>query len=688
MVRVMASDQATFQRGTSAAVLGLVIQAALTVTMGLIGLWAQSPAAYAATWHFAAGLPIWIVLALYYNQRRIERREALASERMISQGGAAAEIFGGLSDELQLSQQRVEKLLKYGFPIVSFSVAIYLLAAGAGLLWSHLARTAAGEALPLSPTCNTVALMFATGAVAFLAFVSARWVSGLTRVPAWQMLRGGASYLMSSFVLAGLLFAGAAVASVVSDTSFFGWLAVAVPIAMMLVGGEILLTSLLAAYRPRRPGELPRPAFDSRVLGLLTAPESLGTVIGDLVNYQFGVEISKSWVYEMLGRAAAPLAILGGLLMAALSMLVVVGPDEQGVVMRFGALRGVAIGPGLHVKLPWPIETSMKYPVGRVLQIIVSSDLTGMRQPGDAILWTTGDDQSAKFGMEYYLTAPGRIAGDVASGGMSLVAAEIIVQYRVADLVHFLSGSLSPKEAITAVTQQEANRYFCGTDIDTLLSRGRTEGGGELERRIQARLDSLDLGLEVVGVSITSLHPPIGAVSRKFHEQIGAQQSRETMVEKAKKDAVVTLAKVAGSVEQAEAINEQLLSLDTMRGQGDAPASPATTADRDTITAREQDVEQMLSAARGEAAEVIHAARSYRWNRSVAEKASLDRFQGELLAFTMAPDYYRTKRFLEVLAEGLSKSRKFVIAGEGINLPTLDMDFNDPTSAIDTLLAE
>ena len=101
----MHDDQLTFRRGTTAAVAGLVIQVALTVAMGIVGLWTESPAVQAATWHFLAGLPIWIILALVYNQYEAERRETLASERLATQDAASSVLFGDLSDELQRARQ-------------------------------------------------------------------------------------------------------------------------------------------------------------------------------------------------------------------------------------------------------------------------------------------------------------------------------------------------------------------------------------------------------------------------------------------------------------------------------------------------------------------------------------------------------------------------------------------------------
>ena len=198
------------------------------------------------------------------------------------------------------------------------------------------------------------------------------------------------------------------------------------------------------------------------------------------------------------------------------------------------------------------------------------------------------------------------------------------------------------------------------------------------------RADGLGLGLDVVGVSITALKPPGGPVARAFHRQIGAQQERESLIQKGRRDAVVTLAKVAGSVDHATRINAAILELDALRSAAPAPDDEA----RRQVVAKELDIETLLGEARGEAAELVHAARGYRWTRAVGERSAQERFAGELLAYERAPAYYRTRRFLDVLAAGLAERRKFVVAGDHGDLPVLRMDFNDSASALDTLLGE
>ena len=669
------TDPHSARRATTAATVGLAVELALLVALGLTALWAESPAIYAATWHMACGLPIWLVLVLLYQQHERERRDRLAAEQLAAEPHATATIFAGLSDDLDATRLRLERVYRFGLSAVSLAVAVSLIAAGASLLWFHALAASAveGPGPAIAARANPVGLLFIMAGAAFVAFVSGRWLAGCARQREWQLLRGGASYLMSCFVVAAVLFVGVVTIAVTGDARFFGWLAVVIPSMMIAVGLEILLTGLLESYRPRVPGEIPRPAFDSRVLGLLTAPGSLGGVIADLISYQFGVEVSGSWLYRLLGTAVTPLTILGAAVLLALSCLVIVAPDERAVILRFGSMAGEPRPPGMHFKFPWPIEIAETHSVGQVHEIVVSSDLSGRSRNAEAILWTTDNDTAAALAQEDFVAAPP--AEHAAGGGVSMVSAEVIVQYVVRDLRDFLLATSDPQKVLTVASQREVSRFFATHDIDALLGQGRTDGGPVLRRLIQSQADAMQLGVDVVGVAITSLHPPVGRVSRAFHAQIGAVQDRETLIQRARREAVERLASVSGSVDLSQRIDAEIRGLEAIR----APAERA---------AAEARIDALLTNARGEAAERLHAARAYRWSRSVGERAEGDRFAGELLAFEASPDYYRARRFLEVLAEGLASRRKFVITGDAGDTPVLRMDFSDPASAIDSLLSE
>jgi regulator of protease activity HflC (stomatin/prohibitin superfamily) len=346
----------------------------------------------------------------------------------------------------------------------------------------------------------------------------------------------------------------------------------------------------------------------------------------------------------------------------------------------------------MHLKAPWPIETSEIYPTGTVLQLTISSDKLGrFARKREGLLWTGGDDDAAKMGLEFFLCASETGAGG--GSALSLLVADVVVQYRIGDLVKFLEGSTSARESIELVTQQEASTYFAGKTLEELLSTGRTDGGPELQEKIQKRVDALGLGFEIVDVGVTTLQPPPGKVAREFHRQIGAQQQRETLVQMANRDAIKTLAKVAGSVDRSRKINDAIIRLDDTRTAAAEAAAKIGARDILPLTAQqlarqELEIEELLGEARGEAAEIIHRARSDRWKKTIGERSALERFAGQLLAYQAAPAYFRTKQYLDVLANSLVDRRKVVIAGDKGDLPVLNLDFSDPTNAIDTLIGE
>jgi membrane protease subunit HflK len=682
-VETVQESQEQAGKGKVVAFVGLAIQTILVIAMATLAAWTGSGSLTAATWHMLGGIPIWIILILVFGQQEIERREALAAEKLATGETAVAVLFGELSDELQRARQRLSMLVAYGLPSASMLVGGYLVGMGAILLWRFLG-TPESPAAGFGEGTQPVGMVFASGGIAFVAFIAGRWMSGCARTSAWQLLRGGASYLMSCAVVAGGVLAASSVAAFTEEGRVLELLAVVVPVFMVVIGSEILLVSLLEAYRPRRPGEIPRPAFDSRLLGLLTAPGTLGEVVSELIRYQFGVEVSGSWLYRLLGRSLTPLTLFGGVVLLALSCLVVVGPDEEGIVLRFGRIEGQALPPGIHVKLPWPIETEQTYPTRRVLQLSVSSNL-GLREHPDApILWTRGDDRLDRIGVEYYPTG---LVADGGIRGLAVLDAEVVLQYTVHDLVPFLERAPEPEATLAVLAQQETSRYFAGHDVQFLMSRGRTEAGPVLARAIQDRVDALGLGLRIVDASMTSLQPPGGSVARAFHRQIAAQQDRETLMERAKRDAVATLSKVAGSVALSEQLDEAIVALDALRTRV-ATTEQADTEAATKIAALEASIERLLGEARGEAAELIHAARGDRWTRIVADQTAIERFGGDLLAHEQAPRYYRASRLLDVIAAAMADRRKFVIAGDPGKLPVLRMDFADPASAIDTLLGE
>jgi len=715
----MSHDQETYRRACNAVLLGLGTQLALSVLTALTGLYAGAVGINALFWYYLGGLPIWIILWLLYNQHRLERVEALETEQLAADDARAAALFEEAGQQLRIAQKRLDNLYKYGLNLVSLFVSLYLLAMGFVTLRSAVNEyRLVSEVEPGGFFADIAAMVRDGGAftgngpgtvaivaviIGFPAFLIARYVAGMTKVTEWRQLRGGAGYLMGNFVVTVVLII-AATAKALNIAELFPVLAVVAPGVMILLGLEMLLAVIFGFYQPRRPGVRPKPAFDSRLLGWLTHHESMGKIIGEAINYQFGFEVSDSWFYRLLARAVTPLVIVGFLVLFGLSSAVLVQPHQQAVITRLGGLHdNSVVGPGLHWKLPWPLGKAHKYEASRIHEINVGSSAEDFNRDV-AVLWTT---QHAGETEQYMVTAPSRVADDAevtenlddnASVAGELAGGLGIVKWRVAEggLLAYsklaLSDAQHPAELLAALAERRYNLYFATHDIDSLLTVARQEAGKILREQIQADAELLDLGIEVVFAGLDAVHPPRESdVAKKFHEQIDARQEKLTLIQIAKREAIAELAQIAGSQEKALMIDSAIQevvklqqSLESMRLSDNYDQAKADQL-AEQILLKKNEIEQLLDQAGGAAAKLIYEARAYRWEFALNERARAMRTGSLLNAYRQAPEYYMAREYLSTLAEGLKDRRKFILIGDQELPPIIRINAQTTTSNLDVL---
>ncbi len=687
----MSVDHDTYRRAAVAAIIGLTIQLLASIVIAMFGLYAESSAIYAATWHAFGGIPIWLILWMLYNQHRLERLESLETEQLARSDARAAALFDESGQMLAMARKRLENLYKYGINSVSALVSLYLILSGSLLFYSQyrLIRSGLIEQAALGQNVNAGLLAILFLGVAFLAFLVARYVAGMTIKSEWQLLRGGAGYLMGNVIVLLLLM----IASIFAYfDKYFAYSAAAllVPSLMGLLGIEIGLGFLLGLYRPRRPGEVPRPAFDSRLLGWLTSPQSIGRIISETLNYQFGFEISRSWFYLLLGKAITPLLIIGAMVLISMTSVVIVSPHEKAIVTRWGEYIDIA-EPGLSFKWPWPMGRIEKHEVYRVHQISVGSkDSTFLDRP---ILWTNQHTEGKEQYMVIATTPLLGEAGDSDSTAGELAGVEVVVKYRIENLQFYAVVAEQPEEILQAIAERHVSRYLATHNIDVLLTTGRLEAGEQLHSSIQQDVNNERLGLEVVFAGISSIHPPQEAeVAAMFHEQIGALQEKEIAIEQASREAVSILAKVAGSREHAlqisEAINRQAelqREMDQLLGQEEYDADRAGRIRMELIQ-QGMIIENLFDEAGGEAAQLIADAKAYRWWRALTEQARADRFIAELAAYEQAPDYYRMRRYLDTLSNVLADRRKIIMDVKQDQPPTFRFQLEDDATGLESIL--
>jgi len=691
----MSQDQHSYGRAAAAALIGLGVQSILAVVIALTGVWSQNPAVGVAAWHLFGGLAIWVVLWLIFHQHKHERAEALEAEQIAQSDTDAAALFDAHGDELAIARQRLGRLYKFGLNAVSIIMMLYLLAVGAWQLYAANAMLGVeGATLETGVLAERAApLILATIVLvsAFVAFIIARYQSGMTKLTEAQLLRGGASYLIGNAVALGLIALAAGIAEA-GRPEALGVARFVLGGFLVLLGVEVFLLLLLNVYRPRKPGEIPRPAYDSRLLGWLTSPESLAVAIGDALNYQFGFEVSRSWFYRLLGKAFLPLVAFGIIVLVGLSCVVIVEPHEQAVITRFGAIaRDKPVTSGLHFKLPWPIGHAEKYPVERVLQVEVGSSEGGLKQ--GALLWTNthaADGQAEEFLVT--ATAASNVADTSdPTSGQSLIGGQVVVQYRIADLMTYIESADAPEQVFRALVAQVVNDYFVSHDVDFLLGQGRLTAGGTIADNLRQELarPDLNLGLEVLYAGLIAVHPPQEEeVAASFQNQIGALQAKQTLIEQARAEAIEMLASVAGSVDKANQLDDAIRELEQLQNRLQQAQGDQAQGLRTQITDKQVAIEAMLTEARGEAASEIFNALAFRWNKALGERAKANRFASELSIFSEAPELYKMSRYLDAVSEGMGERRKYVVASQTPVPPMIRLNLEDAQNNLDTIFSD
>jgi len=184
-----------------------------------------------------------------------------------------------------------------------------------------------------------------------------------------------------------------------------------------------------------------------------------------------------------------------------------VQPDEQGVVLRFGALDRTAF-PGLNYHVPWPVERVIKPAVTRINRVEVgyispSSDVRAVE-----IRPSRGISAGARDLPEESL---------MLTGDENIIDINFAVFWRIRDAGQFLFNMRSPEITVKAVAESEMREVIGRTPIQPALTDARARIEADVRRGVQQVLDNYKSGVEVTQVQLQKVDPP-DAVIESFRD--------------------------------------------------------------------------------------------------------------------------------------------------------------------------
>jgi membrane protease subunit HflK len=193
----------------------------------------------------------------------------------------------------------------------------------------------------------------------------------------------------------------------------------------------------------------------------------------------------------------------------AASGIYVVRANENAVIQTFGAwYPRDAKGPGLHYRLPWPIQKHTKLKVTEIQQTAIGGTESAHKE--DESLMVTGDKD--------------------------IVDIQFTVQWRIERPGDFMFNLRDPQGAITAVAESAMREVVGRMPLQPIITTARGQIQTQVADLMQRVLDSYGAGVSIVEVQINGANPP-QPVMEAFRDVQAAQQDAEAAANRARGEA-------------------------------------------------------------------------------------------------------------------------------------------------------
>jgi membrane protease subunit HflK len=189
-----------------------------------------------------------------------------------------------------------------------------------------------------------------------------------------------------------------------------------------------------------------------------------------------------------------------------------VQPDEQGVVMRFGAYE-YWTPPGLHWHVPWPVEAVELPTVTRInrTEIGYRSAPNGNVESGQD---ANGRDVQAESLM--------------LTGDENIIDIDVAIFWRINDAAAFLFNTANPEMLVRGVAESSMREVIGRTPIQPALGPMRGQIEADVLKQTQEILDRYKAGVEITQVQLQKVDPP-AAVIESFRDVQRANTDAERM---------------------------------------------------------------------------------------------------------------------------------------------------------------
>ncbi len=205
------------------------------------------------------------------------------------------------------------------------------------------------------------------------------------------------------------------------------------------------------------------------------------------------------------------IAIVFAVLIVIFNSFYTIQEEEQAVVCTCGVPKAVT-QPGLHFKVPI-IQTVSK----------VNTTIRGF-----AIGYSNDTDEN-------YNGENGSENSMMITADYNFIHVDFYVEYRVTDPVKALYASQDPEVILANVAQNCIRTTIGSYGVDAVLTTGKSEIQANIKDLIMKKLETIDIGIQLVNITIQDAEPPTDEVVTAFKAVETAKQGKETALNNANK---------------------------------------------------------------------------------------------------------------------------------------------------------
>lgn len=235
--------------------------------------------------------------------------------------------------------------------------------------------------------------------------------------------------------------------------------------------------------------------------------------------------------------AVAALVVFGWLATG----LTVIQPDEVGVRLHFGRKQAV-LEPGLHYVWPWPCDEVPRVLPGRVQRVQIGlrsvepaparrgwefrttlQPVTNAPPEPTAYEWNYEHKRGFQFVPEEATT----VVGDE-----NFVAVTMTIHFVDKDPVAYLFATVDPPALVKAFAEAALREAAGRATAEEMLTAGRARTEQSVQAYLQDRLDACGAGIEVQGVRLQDVHPPIELVDA-YRDVASASEEKSRVINEA-----------------------------------------------------------------------------------------------------------------------------------------------------------